>query len=130
MRTRRPKSWTATRTRARWTALWATGRTGLTAARTPVPTFAPVDCVMGNWSAFSSCTSICGGGHMSRHRTIEPEQYGGRPCDENTTSEIVDCNTHACPVDCAMGDWQDWAACSAECGSGSKTRSRTVEIEG
>ena len=33
MRTRRPKSWTATRTRARWTALWATGRTGLRAAR-------------------------------------------------------------------------------------------------
>merc|ERR1719421_2640102 len=33
MRTRRPKSRTATRTRARWTALWATGRTGLRAAR-------------------------------------------------------------------------------------------------
>merc|ERR1719269_336445 len=32
MRTRRPKSWTATRTRARWTALWATGRIGLRAA--------------------------------------------------------------------------------------------------
>jgi len=38
-----------------------------------------------------------------------------------------DCNTPS-PIDCTMNDWKAWGACSATCGSGTRSRSRTVEI--
>jgi len=39
-----------------------------------------------------------------------------------------DCNTQACPVDCVASPWQPWSACTATCGGGTSTRTRSVKI--
>ena len=32
-------------------------------------------------------------------------------------------------VDCAWGDFSEWTQCSAECGTGTQTRTKTVKTE-
>jgi len=41
------------------------------------------------------------------------------------------CNVDGCPVDCKVDDWSGWGDCTADCGSGvqTRTRSKTVEPE-
>merc|ERR1711879_741691 len=36
------------------------------------------------------------------------------------------CNTSPCPVDCTWNNWGPWDSCSATCGSGTMTKSRTT----
>ena len=36
--------------------------------------------------------------------------------------EVRDCTP--CPVDCSMGQWSEWSACSTSCGTGVQTRTR------
>merc|ERR1719192_1620998 len=56
-----------------------------------------------------------------------------------TTTRVVDDNAHqiwvkssssaAAAVDCVMSDWADSGACSATCGGGTMTQTRTVVTE-
>jgi hypothetical protein len=85
----------------------------------------PIDCVLAPWAAWDTCSHSCGGGSQSRSRGINrAAAYGGKQCDK--TSEIGACNSHACPVDCLMGAWDSWSACSTSCGVGVIKRSRVV----
>ncbi len=86
----------------------------------------PINCVVSEWSAWSACSAECGGGTQTRTRTvITPAQYGGT-CPP--LSETVACNTQPCPINCVVSEWSEWSACSAECGGGTQTRTRTVII--
>jgi hypothetical protein len=40
--------------------------------------------------------------------------------------EHRDCNRQACAVDCQVGEWTAWSACSRVCGSGEQSRTRLV----
>ena len=83
------------------------------------------DCVVNPWGYWDSCSETCGGGTQTRSRTVEtPASGGGAACP--VLKENQSCNTAPC-VTCKTGPWGPWGSCSASCGGGAKTRSRTVE---
>lgn len=91
----------------------------------PQPCVGPQPCIMSDWSAFGSCTKTCGGGTMTRTRYVtQPAINGGTAC--GSTVDEVPCNTNPCPQDCVMSDWSDWNTCSASCGGGTQTRTRSI----
>ena len=55
----------------------------------------PVDCVMGSWGGWSTCSKSCGGGTQGRNRgVITPAKNGGK-CPAKV--EHRSCNTKPCP---------------------------------
>jgi len=88
----------------------------------------PVDCHVSDWRDWSSCSAACGGGQHTRSRNIliRPVHEGKR-CLE-ALSEIKECAREPCrgtvPVDCKLGDWEDWDACG-KC-SGERRRFRSI----
>merc|ERR1719487_2198774 len=86
----------------------------------------PIDCVLWDWSEWSSCTAKCGGGVMQKQRSVRIEpQHDGEPCGETTEAES--CNVQACDKDCVLEDWTPWDECSKECDAGVNKRIRTVK---
>ncbi|CAJ1411111.1 unnamed protein product [Effrenium voratum] len=89
----------------------------------------PVDCVMGTWTGWSRCTAECDGGVQRRTRVVaQRASHGGRGCLA-ALSEVQECNRHLCsggnlPVDCEVGQWQEWGLCS-RC-DGERTRFRNI----
>ncbi len=87
----------------------------------------PIDCVLSDWGPWSECSATCGGGTRTRTRTVLVQaQNGGAPC--GALSETEACNTQPCPIDCVLSDWGPWSECSATCGGGTRTRTRTVLV--
>ena len=85
-----------------------------------------VDCKTNAFGAWSTCTKSCGTGSMSRSRSQVEPTLGGKACPHY--AETRGCNTHNCPIDCAVPAWEAWSTCTTSCGTGSQKRSRvTVE---
>jgi len=82
-------------------------------------------CVLGQWADWSSCSQPCGSGFQERSRAVvTPAGAGQPPCE--STYEAKECNTQACPSDCA---WQEWvpipaSTCSKPCGGGKQEYTR------
>lgn len=67
---------------------------------------------------------------MKRFRHVLAEsECGGAACDARSSEETTNC-TRKChePVYCMWGDWREWTACSATCGSAEKSRSRHLTV--
>jgi hypothetical protein len=86
----------------------------------------PIHCDVSAWSAWSSCSQSCGteGKHNRSRRILTHAKHGGYQCPDLWESRS--CNTHQCPVDCVVSSFSKFGACSKSCGSGSKTRTRSV----
>ena len=85
--------------------------------------------VDGGWSDYgewSECSADCGEGVQTRSRSCNnpTPANGGAECEGEET-ETRSCNKGACPVDGGWSDFGDWSECSADCGEGVKTRSRS-----
>lgn len=86
----------------------------------------PIDCVLGSWGGWTTCSANCDGGVKSRNRPVETDAaHGGEPCGESAQAE--QCNQQACNQPCTLGYWEPWSDCSQECGSGFKQRHRPVQ---
>eukprot|EP00057_Strongylocentrotus_purpuratus_P011435 XP_011665909.1 PREDICTED: SCO-spondin [Strongylocentrotus purpuratus] len=60
----------------------------------------PVDCVLGEWTAWTNCSALCDGGTTRRHRNITvPAAYGGTPCN-GSLLESRGCNMEPCGPVC------------------------------
>ena len=56
-----------------------------------------VDCVLSEWSNWSSCPVTCGGDIISRDRQVTVEAaYGGEECSTNL-GETLSCGEDPCP---------------------------------
>jgi hypothetical protein len=87
-----------------------------------------VDCEVGPWTEWGTCSKQCGGGTRSRSREIVTQpSCGGYSCP--ALSETSPCNTECCKVNCEVGPWSEWGTCTAKCGGGTKTRSRHIITE-
>jgi hypothetical protein len=87
----------------------------------------PVDCLVGQWSAFGACSASCGGGTQRSNRSIliQPKSVGAA-CPSVTMTR--DCNTQPCPAECILGSWpaSGYTPCNVSCGGGSASQSRPV----
>merc|ERR1719188_1433221 len=85
----------------------------------------PVDCQLGDWGGWSSCSADCGGGVRQRERPVNVEPMnGGEACEQ--TSDTQSCHIGSCDVDCVLSDWSDWSACSKACGGGTQQRTKSI----
>ena len=77
---------------------------GGTACPTDLSRNCPTDCAVSAWSAWSDCSTTCGGGTQTQTRTITtPATNGGAECPPLINQQA--CNTQACPVNCVVSDW-------------------------
>jgi len=120
-------------------------RKTVTPAPTPRPTRSARDCVISDWSTWTSCSKSCGGGTQSKYRIVEVENEGnGKNCsaveaeDGLGWTQSQTCNDVVCPVDCVMQGWQAWGdcetgeqnnqnqSCSKSANDGTHTRINTI----
>ena len=83
-------------------------------------------CDPGAWSDWSACSEACGGGTRERTRPVTQYNAGTVSCATETETEA--CNTQPCPIDCVVGEWSEWSACSSVC-NGISTRTRPILVE-
>lgn len=86
------------------------------------------DCKYSDWGSWGKCDAKCGNGKKTRTRTIISEAEGkGKPCSEADKTMTDDClGPVSCPDDCETSEWTKWTDCSAPCGPGIQTRTRTI----
>lgn len=91
----------------------------------------PVDCVVGEWSAWGACACGEDAATPTQARTrpvLQVAVDGGAECP--ATTEQRACESGSCSTPCQVSEWGAWGSCSAPCGGGVTTRSRTVLVEG
>lgn len=88
----------------------------------------PVDCKMGDWSQWGTCSTTCGPGSQLRLRGIRVgPANGGQECSTDL-NETKDCDVGVCPVDCQWSTWEGWSRCSRTCNGGINSRKRTEKV--
>lgn len=94
------------------------------------PAAPPQNCSLTEWTPWTSCDKTCDGGQSYRERQLNQPSSAKGFCPASVMKESIQCNTAPCynpkEHDCILGEWDDWTACSAQCGKGQKHRVRRV----
>jgi len=83
-----------------------------------------VDCTVGRWGKYNTCTKSCGGGHQYSKRRILTGSRSGKKCPALVRSRR--CNLVPCPIDCKVSTFSKWSGCTKRCGGGEMKRFRTI----
>ncbi|CAJ1342471.1 unnamed protein product [Effrenium voratum] len=79
---------------------------------------------------WSECSKSCGGGYMTRTRSLDSIPSGGSDvCEERPMAEVAPCAVDHCAalcVDGAWGAWEPWSVCSSSCDGGEMFRRREI----
>lgn len=85
-----------------------------------------VDCQVGDFTEWNTCSKTCGTGYQTRTRVqTRKAAWGGRGCP--SLQETRACQTESCPIDCIESKWSEWVQCSATCGGGVSFRYRSED---
>ncbi|XP_019738101.1 thrombospondin type-1 domain-containing protein 7B isoform X2 [Hippocampus comes] len=93
----------------------------------------PLDCKLSDWSAWSACSSSCGGGLKVRSKWLREKAFnGGRPCPKLDLKNQAQVNEALpCHSECNKYEWriEPWSICtintvgdSPSCGEGVQSR--------
>merc|ERR1711871_698023 len=87
----------------------------------------PVKPLWLNWTEWSTCSKVCGGGNKIRTRVCKtPPGHSEMGC-LGPSQQLAKCNTHCCPVMGQYSEWTQWSECSKTCGGGMQFRSRLCD---
>jgi len=102
---------------------------------TVCPTSVMTDCDVGAWvpeecsvSCDNSCDPAmpykCGGWQEMKREIVVPNDDCGIRCPR--LSLYKRCGQFHCPINCWMSEWSGWSKCTAECGGGLQSHTRSI----
>jgi len=105
---------------------------------TVCPTASMTDCDVGDWvpeecsvSCDDSCDPTkpfaCGGWQTMRREVVVPNDDCGVQCPRMTIPKR--CGQYHCPINCQMSEWSGFSKCTAECGGGLRSKTRSIQMK-
>ena len=85
------------------------------------------DCELSGFKAKAECSVSCGGGKQTFERVVTKAANYGGTCGQ--LSEVRDCNTEACPINCQVSGFRTGGKCSATCGGGKLFETRVITVQ-
>jgi len=74
----------------------------------------PINCAVGEWAKWSTCSKDCGGGTSTRTRKVTTQaKDGGKSCPITDRRKL--CNVGRCSDTCKLEQWTAWSTCTRRC---------------